>query len=394
MSPPNSPTFANLHTSLQEVVRLMNSHFLDKHEVIRLLIISAVAGENMLLVGPPGTAKSAMVRLFSKLIDAKCFEYLLTRFTEPNEIFGPIDIGAFREGIYLRRTAGMLPEAEIVFLDEIFKSNSAILNSLLTILNERQFSNSGRLSHVPLISLYGASNEVPNDDGLAAVFDRFLLRVSSTNLDSYHFHGLLSIGLLGEGRLQPDGENKIQPLITASQLALARRTLVFPSKFEDEFLMKYKGLIFQMRDEGISISDRRAVKFLKLFAASALLDGREKTNDSDFFILKHIWNSTEQVEVLEGIVAPLVDRYYLEHPEGQQTPSSKGNLEELRAEFKTIREHLLSGQSISDIYLFSQLRNLGQIRANLLSMNKEPAQRISTEIDVLIEHVLSSSRFG
>src|SRR6266516_3356478 len=112
---------------------------LDQSELVRMLLITLVAGEHMLIVGPPGTAKSAMVRHLARLIDARYFEYLLTRFSEPNEIFGPIDIKAFREGTYLRRVEAMLPDADIVFLDEIFKSNSAILNSLLSILNERQF---------------------------------------------------------------------------------------------------------------------------------------------------------------------------------------------------------------------------------------------------------------
>src|SRR5205823_4014261 len=160
--------------------------------------VSVAAGEHMLLVGPPGTAKSALVRLFARLIDARYFEYLLTRFTEPNELFGPVDIRAFREGTYTRRTERMLPEAEIVFLDEIFKSNSAILNSLLTLLNERRFANGGSTVSVPLLSMFGASNEVPNDDNLAALFDRFLLRVVSDNLDSYHFHRLVEKGFANE----------------------------------------------------------------------------------------------------------------------------------------------------------------------------------------------------
>ena len=152
------------------------------------MLIAAIAGEHMVLIGPPGTAKSAVIRAFSKLIDAKYFEYLLTRFSEPNELFGPVDIQGFRQGSYRRVTTGMLPEAEIVFLDEAFKANSAILNSLLTLLNERRFNNGATVTRVPLISLFAASNEVPGSDNLDAIFDRFLLRVHSDNLDSYHFH--------------------------------------------------------------------------------------------------------------------------------------------------------------------------------------------------------------
>src|SRR3954452_8979744 len=152
---------------LREVGRVLGKRFLDKEELIRLLLVALIAGEHMLIVGPPGTAKSAIVRHLARLIDARTFEYLLTRFSEPSELFGPVDIKAFRDGVYVRRTEAMLPEADIVFLDEIFKSNSAILNSLLTILNERRFYTGSRAINVPLCSLYGATNEIPNDDALS-----------------------------------------------------------------------------------------------------------------------------------------------------------------------------------------------------------------------------------
>src|SRR3984893_2806286 len=217
-APPVNAASTRFAARLQEAARQMEQHFLDKQEVIRLLLISVVAGEHMLLVGPPGTAKSALVRLFAKLIDARYFEYLLTRFTEPNELFGPVDIRAFREGTYTRRTETMLPEAEIVFLDEIFKSNSAILNSLLTILNERKFANGSKVQDVPLLSMFGASNEVPNDDNLAAIFDRFLLRVVSDNLDSYHFHNLIAKGLLNESARLTGADQERKPLFSSKDL--------------------------------------------------------------------------------------------------------------------------------------------------------------------------------
>src|SRR3954467_13956081 len=183
---------------VRDVARALDERFLDKSEIVRMLLVTLVAGEHMLIVGPPGTAKSALVRQLARLVDARYFEYLLTRFSEPNEIFGPIDIKAFREGSYVRRVEAMLPDADIVFLDEIFKSNSAILNSLLSILNERRFFTGSASIRVPLSSLYGATNEVPNDDALGAIFDRFLVRTMSDNLDSFHFNGLIERGLRGE----------------------------------------------------------------------------------------------------------------------------------------------------------------------------------------------------
>src|SRR5580692_834368 len=193
-------TTDNLPRRLALLAKNLEGRFLGKDEVIRLLLIATLAGEHAVLIGPPGTAKSALLRTFARLLDARYFEYLLTRFTEPNEIFGPVDLAAFREGRYERRTEGMLPNAEIVFLDEVFKSNSAILNALLTLLNERKFTSGARVLPSPLLSAFGAANEVPTDEALAAIYDRFLLRIRSDNLDAYHFQDLLQKGLDNEIR--------------------------------------------------------------------------------------------------------------------------------------------------------------------------------------------------
>jgi MoxR-like ATPase len=402
VSPPHTTKLggetARLGAQFQEVARILNAHFLDKQEIIRLLLVSAIAGEHMVIIGPPGTAKSAIIRMFARLIDARYFEYLLTRFTEPNELFGPVDIKEFREGRYVRRSENMLPSAEIVFLDEIFKSNSAILNSLLTIINERKFTSGPQVSDVPLISLYAASNEAPNDDNLSAMFDRFLLRVLSENLDSYHFHELLARGVANEmrqmKRTSTGREDLMRPVLSARQLrevqANFERFMVFP----DEFMAKYKGLIFQIRSEGVTVSDRRAVKLLKLFAASALFDGRPTVCDGDFFILRHIWNNLDQAELLSEIVNPVVDSYYREHPDERRFIGPQASLEDLLGELTLIRELLTSGGELSDIQLFSQLKNLNEIKAALAAIHNETAQRMIREVDQLLESVFASSKFG
>jgi len=382
-------------TQFQELARVLNTQFLDKQEIIRLLIISAIAGEHMVIVGPPGTAKSAIIRTFTQLINANYFEYLLTRFTEPNELFGPVDIKEFREGRYRRRIDKMLPQAEIVFLDEIFKSNSAILNSLLTIINERKFTNGPQVLDVPLISLFAASNEVPNDDNLSAMFDRFLLRVLSENLDSYHFHELLARGVANEMRsMTGKGASDLKPLLSAQELRNLQgnfdRFMVFP----EEFMAKYKGLIFQIRSEGITVSDRRAVKLLKLFSASAVFDGRSTVTDGDFFILRHIWNNLDQAELLEEIVNPVVDSYYREHPDERRFIGPQASLDDLLSELNLIRSLLTSGTELSDIQLFSQLKNLNEIKAALAAIGNDTAQRMIREVDQLLESVFASSKFG
>ena len=391
----DSPPTDQLASRLRDTARALEAQFIDKQEIIRLLLISIIAGEHLLIVGPPGTAKSALVRRLARLIDARYFEYLLTRFTEPNELFGPVDIRAFREGTYTRRTERMLPTAELVFLDEIFKSNSAILNSLLTLLNERRFNNGAEVVSVPLVSRFGASNEVPNDDNLSALFDRFLVRVVSRDLDSYHFHRLVDKGLENELARMSGRDAEVKPLLSAADL------LALHSRFEaqaqarhtEEFLSRYKGLVFQIRGEGISLSDRRVVKLLKLFAASAILDGRAHSHDGDFFLLRHVWNNLDQTELLDQIVSPVVDRYYREHPEERRFGATAG-LDDLLAELGLIRELLTSTATLSDIQLFSQLKNLNEIKAALQSLPGEAPRRMIGEIDTLLESVFSSSKFG
>ena len=387
---------------VREVGRALDDRYLDKNELVRLLLVTLVAGEHMLIVGPPGTAKSALVRQLARLIDARYFEYLLTRFSEPNEIFGPIDIKAFREGTYVRRVEAMLPDADIVFLDEIFKSNSAILNSLLSILNERRFFTGSASIRVPLSSLYGATNEVPNDDALGAVFDRFLVRASSENLDSFHFHGLVERGLRAEVEaLAENGEDgavagvsATRPLVTLGEIRLLKACLARQLEFPEDFLARYKGLVFQIRSEGVTLSDRRVVKLLKLFAASALVDGRPTVDDGDFFVLRHVWNSVDQISIVDDIVNPVLERHRREHPEARARRPSARDLDGILAELGVIRSLLLGGEPLSDVQLFSQLRNLQEIRAALQAMGTDTAQAMAGEVDKLLEGVFESSKWS
>jgi MoxR-like ATPase len=397
--PAAGASIQDLARRLQDGARRLEAQFLGKEEVIRLLFISAVAGEHMVMVGPPGTAKSALVRAFASTIDSRYYDYLLTRFTEPNEIFGPVDIQAFRQGSYLRRVEGMLPEAEIAFLDEIFKANSAILNSLLGVLNSRRFSHGNKVISVPLISLFAASNEVPSDDALSALFDRFLLRVRVDYLDSYQFRGLLQKGAALEARaLEAQARQELpsaKPTVSASELVAVQRQFGrLLESMDEEFLATYKGLVFQIRSEGLGLSDRRVVKMLKLFAASAVFDGREQVNDADFFVLRHVWNTPEQQDILQEIVGPVIDAWYEQHPDQQRIGSTPTSLQDLLAELRIIRETLAGAEVLSDMQLFSQLRNLGDIKAALQRMKDNPAaERMIGEVDKLLETMFASSRF-
>ena len=399
-APPSSSGRSELSSVLPAVQRLqalgqrLQEQFLGKEEIIRLLLIATLAGEHLLLIGPPGTAKSALARTLAKLLDARYFEYLLTRFSEPNELLGPIDIHAFREGSYRRRTEHMLPEAEIVFLDEIFKANSAILNSLLTLLNERRVYIGAERIDTPLLTVLAASNELPSDDSLTALLDRCMLRVRSQNLESFQFHRLVEVGLSHERRalLGDLASDSDAPLLSAHDLRALQRTLPARFVFPEEFLAQYKALIVQIRGEGISLSDRRVVKLLKLCAASALLDGRPQADLSDLFLLRHIWNSPEQADILDSIVLPILQRYDREHPgQRRQKPGAAG-LPELLAEIEQVRTSLRNAAALSDVQLFAQLRTLGELRTALATLPSDASRRALVDIDALLESAILSSR--
>ncbi len=185
-------TLADLQAEAEELRKKINRFrqslarfFVNKQEIIDLMTVAALAQEPLLLVGPPGTAKSDLVIKFKDAIgiaDEDYFEYMLTRFTEPSEIIGPIDITQLREGRYIRREQGKLPTCRLAFLDEIFKSNSAILNILLTIINEKKFYQDGVPQPVRLRVLFAATNEVPEQGELGALKDRFVLKVESRSV--------------------------------------------------------------------------------------------------------------------------------------------------------------------------------------------------------------------
>src|SRR6188474_1716193 len=184
---PDEASLPDLQADAEELRRRINRFrtslgrfFVQKQEIIDLMVIAAIAQEPLLLVGPPGTAKSDLVLKFKDALGISqedYFEYMLTRFTEPSEIIGAIDIKELRDGSYIRRKQGKLPTARLAFLDEIFKSNSAILNILLTIINERKFYQDGLPQPVNLKVLFAATNEVPEQTELAALKDRFVLKV-------------------------------------------------------------------------------------------------------------------------------------------------------------------------------------------------------------------------
>lgn len=290
-----------------DVVEEMKRRFVGRDEVIDLIALAVVAGEHLFLHGPPGTAKSALIRQFAQAVRGQYFEYLLTRFSEPNEIFGPIDLARLREGTVATVTTGMLPEAEFVFLDELFNANSAILNNLLTVLNERVYRRGAETHRLPLLSLFSASNHLPDDDALRALFDRFLLRCHVDNLRREAMPRLLAAGWALEN------PTPLEAGVSADDLReLSRQVYAVDLRPIEE---RYAELIFKVRDLGVALSDRRAIKVLKLVAASALLCGRTQAATSDFWVFRYVWDREEQI----GPLAALVDGVLQQGPQAAGT---------------------------------------------------------------------------
>jgi MoxR-like ATPase len=267
----------SLRGTLERLTAALEHGLIERRSQIRLMLLAALAGEHTLLVGLPGTAKSELARrLHLAFRDARYFERLLTRFSVPEELFGPLSIAALEQDRYERQTAGFLPEAGIAFIDEVFKANSAILNALLTLLNERKFDNGAGRQSCPLISVVGATNEVPEDEVGEAFFDRFLLRLPVVPVSGAGFGRLLDLdGLPAPPDFTPlDGDD------LAGIAAAARAVALAPD---------VAGLLAELRQQqeagGVYISDRRWVKIVHLLKVAAATEGRREICLWDLWLL-------------------------------------------------------------------------------------------------------------
>lgn len=369
---------------LNTVLNHVKDSFVGKDDVIDLLGICLLARENAFLYGPPGTAKSAIVRALAQTVkDGKNFEYLLTRFTEPNEIFGPFDIRKLKEGELLTNTEGMMPEASMVFLDEIFNANSAILNSLLMALNEKIFKRGKETKHLLALMFVGASNVLPEDEALNALFDRFLIRI---NVDYVH-PDLLHQVLLAGRKLENNIETETPEILSheIKELQNLCRSVDLKPIYEI-----YLNTIISLRNTGIPISDRRAVKMQNLIAASALICGRTEAILSDLWVLKHIWDTEEQIEILEGIINRTIEKddHPKSHPQALQNKTP--DPEEVMKDVKILIEKWNSGSlSFEEQNVIKDKLRYLQSRCEWIK-NPEQKQYIQQEIESLWQKILQS----
>jgi len=300
-----------MHASLQEAalqvraaVRVAIEGLVGREQLAELIVLAAVAQEHILVVGPPGTAKSAVVRRVAQAMGGRYFEYLLGRFTEPSELFGTVDLHKLREGRVETDTTGMLPEADIVFLDEVFLGSTAILNSLLGVLNERRFRRGHTQLDCPLRVCVGAANGLPDDEGLAAFGDRFLLHLFIEPVADEQLEALLSGGWQAERR-------PVLPQLSLAQLD----TLALASADVDLEAVRplLAGAVRRLRDAGLVLSDRRIVKSQRLIAAAAVLNGRTVAGEGDLWPLLYALPTREAQQQGREVLSELLKRSASSH---------------------------------------------------------------------------------
>ena len=280
---------------LKKIRADLKTRYLERDDVIDGAFCALLTGSHLLLIGPPGTAKSQLANeLCRKIAGAQYFQWLLTKFTTPEELFGAVSLRGLENDEYRRVTAGKLPEAHIAFLDEVFKASSSILNTLLTIMNERIFYNGTEKVKIPLISLFGASNELPSEeDELEALYDRFLLRyVVDYIREDFRFLKMLNA----------EADKSDEGVITADELNTCK-TETEKIKLPPNILKLISRIRKDLRKKGIIPSDRRYKQSVSLLKARAYLEGRGEVSEEDLRFLENVlWRDPGEKTEVQSVI--------------------------------------------------------------------------------------------
>lgn len=313
-------SIADAREQIRTLTRALQRSFVGRDDAIRMLILTAIAGEPLLLLGPPGTAKTALVKTFAARIGLNqktLFDYLITRYTEPSELLGPIDLNALRDGRYIRRVEGKLPTSKMAFIDEIFRANSAILNTLLSVLNERCFYQDGQAEPVDTEVFVAAANRLSDDAELSALRDRFLIKVGLSDVKHKHLNELLRVGITQE--LDRRNRRNVAQLTSLDVFSQLRNHLddsllnTFEQDKDDPLFPAthrrlFERLLLSLDGEGYSqISDRSSVKLYRLVRFHAFLFGSGEVQHSDLMLFAYTPAHQDATLTLRQRVATLLE---------------------------------------------------------------------------------------
>jgi MoxR-like ATPase len=331
----------DIKSRISALLKSISEGIYEKDEIISLVLLSSIAGESVFLLGPPGVAKSLIARrLKDAFEDGKAFEYLMSRFSTPDEIFGPVSISKLKDSDkYERNITNYLPDATVVFLDEIWKAGPSIQNTLLTVLNEKIFRNGEQTLRLPMKALISASNELPaNDEGLDALWDRFLVRLVVKNIkNSSNFDKMISLPVNRKNtEVPPDIKIKNTEYMRWSEEI---DSIIIPGNvFEVIHEIKRTISAHNRRAENAEnkfyISDRRWRKIIRLLRTSAFLNGRVEIDLMDCFLITHcLWNAENQIKMAAEIVNTAIES----HSSFLMTDEKESyNIEKLSNEFYSI----------------------------------------------------------
>jgi MoxR-like ATPase len=353
----------------------LESPFVGRHEEALVITLALLTGEHAVLIGEPGTAKSAMARRSADLLDVKFFKYLLTKFTEPSELFGPLDIRALRQGSYRRITTGKLPEAEIAFLDEIFNANSAVLNSILSIMQERVLYDGYTEIKVPLWTLVGASNRVPEEPELEALYDRFLFRQNVRPLDEEAWESLIDAAWKLEM-----GNVERPPKVMGMEDLRMLNSLLFKVDLTP-VKSKLLRLFMIMNEKELHISDRRKGKIMKAVAAHALLNGRLQATESDLVVLKY--TVPRDVDDFDKVNTILIEELKTKERILRELEEIAANV---RASERSVAQLEAFDPRLLDIYKNLKVAK-GKIQSLVQDVEDEEIRRKAEEVNELIENL-------
>lgn len=298
----------NLQPRMEKLISAVSDGMYEREAIIAVALLGALCGQNTFLYGPPGTAKSLISRRIAcAFAKPAYFEYLMNRFSTPEDVFGPVSIKALKEDQYLRKTQNYLPKAEFAFLDEIWKSSPAILNTLLTLINERIFRNGESIEPAPLKALIAASNETPEaNQGLDALYDRFIVRLMAGPIEqTANFDRLLSsrptaaeVAIPADLVVKPEEWSHWQEQLHTVQLSVETVTIIHLIR---------EALAARYAELQVYVSDRRWQRAAILMKAAAFFNGRSETNHSDALLLRHcLWTQEQNREAVCAIVEQAV----------------------------------------------------------------------------------------